>query len=67
MRLVTIPQKRLGIVILVNRGRQPATRIGRRILLDLSRNDGPVTEEGSERLMRLVPTGPGYRRATVVP
>jgi hypothetical protein len=43
-----IPQARLGIVILVNRGKQPATRIGRRIMLDIAGDNGPAVEEGNE-------------------
>ncbi len=43
-----IPQRRLGLVILMNRGRQPATKIGRRIMLDLAGNNGPAAEDGNE-------------------
>ena len=43
-----IPQVRLGIVILINRGKQPATRIGRRIMLDIAGDNGPAVEEGNE-------------------
>jgi beta-lactamase class C len=43
-----IPQRRLGIVILMNRGKQPATRIGRRIMLDLVGNRGAAAEDGDE-------------------
>ena len=31
-----IAQKKLGVVILANRGKQPATRVGRQILLGLA-------------------------------
>jgi CubicO group peptidase (beta-lactamase class C family) len=43
-----IPQARLGIVILINRGKQPATRTGRRIMLDIAGDNGPAVEEGNE-------------------
>jgi Beta-lactamase len=43
-----IPQKPLGIVILVNRDKQRTTRIGRQIMLNLAGNNGPATEEGNE-------------------
>jgi len=43
-----IPQKRLGIVILMNRGKQGATKIGRQIMLDLAGNNGPAAEDGNE-------------------
>lgn len=43
-----IPQARLGIVILINRGKQPATRIGRRIMLDIAGDNSPAVEEGNE-------------------
>ena len=41
-----IPQKRIGIVILGNRGKEPATRIGRQIMLALARSNVAATEEG---------------------
>jgi beta-lactamase class C len=34
-----MPEKRLGIVILSNCGGEPATKIGRQIMLALARND----------------------------
>ena len=43
-----IPQQRLGIVILMNRGKQPATKVGRRIMLDLAGNNFPAAEDGNE-------------------
>jgi beta-lactamase class C len=43
-----IPQKRLGIVILANRGKQPATKIGRQIILSLAGHEGPATDDGNE-------------------
>jgi hypothetical protein len=43
-----IPQKRLGIVILGNRGNEPATRIGRQIMLALARSNVAATEEGAQ-------------------
>jgi beta-lactamase class C len=41
-----IPEKQLGIVILMNRGRQPATRTGRQIMLALARGNAEVSEQG---------------------
>jgi beta-lactamase class C len=41
-----IPQKRLGIVILSNCGGEPATRIGRQIMLSLARSPATVSEQG---------------------
>ena len=41
-----IPQRRLGIVILSNCGGEPATRIGRQIMLALARSAVPVSEHG---------------------
>jgi beta-lactamase class C len=43
-----LPQARLGVVILMNRGKQPATKIGRQILLDLAGNKGTATEDGND-------------------
>jgi beta-lactamase class C len=43
-----VPDEKLGIAILVNRGRQPVTRIGRQILLTLAGSNAPATSEGSE-------------------
>jgi beta-lactamase class C len=43
-----IPQKRLGIVILGNRGNEPATRIGRQIMLALARSNVAATAEGAQ-------------------
>jgi len=43
-----IPQKRLGIVVLSNCGREPATRIGRQIMLALARSDALVSEDGRQ-------------------
>ena len=43
-----IPQKRLGIVILANRGNEPATRIGRQIMLALARSDVAASAEGAQ-------------------
>jgi len=42
------PQKRLGIVILGNRGNEPATRIGRQIMLALARSNVAATEGGTQ-------------------
>jgi len=41
-----IPQRRLGIVILSNCGGEPATRIGRQIMLALARSGATVSEHG---------------------
>ena len=41
-----IPQRRLGIVILSNCGGEPATRIGRQIMLALARSAATVSERG---------------------
>ena len=41
-----IPQKRLGIVILANRGKEPATRIGRQIMLALARSNVTARDDG---------------------
>jgi hypothetical protein len=41
-----IPQRRLGIVILSNCGGEPATRIGRQIMLALARSAATVSEHG---------------------
>src|SRR5215471_7239565 len=43
-----IPQARLGIVILMNRGKQHVTKLGRQILLDLTGHKGGApSEEGN--------------------
>jgi beta-lactamase class C len=44
-----IPQKRLGIVILSNCGKEPATRIGRQIMLALARSNLTASDEGNNR------------------
>jgi beta-lactamase class C len=44
-----IPQRRLGIVILSNCGGEPATRIGRQIMLALARSPALVSEQGHKR------------------
>jgi beta-lactamase class C len=44
-----IPDRGLGIVILCNRGKAPATRRGRQILLTLARASGPAIDVGGER------------------
>jgi beta-lactamase class C len=44
-----IPQKRLGIVILSNCGKEPATRTGRQIMLALARSNLTASDEGSKR------------------
>ena len=41
-----IPQRRVGIVILSNCGGEPATRIGRQIMLALTRSGATVSEHG---------------------
>ena len=43
-----IPQKRLGIVILSNCGGEPATRIGRQIMLALARSNALVSDDGRQ-------------------
>jgi len=43
-----IPQKRLGIVVLSNCGREPATRIGRQIMLALARSPALLSEDGRQ-------------------
>jgi beta-lactamase class C len=41
-----IPQQRLGIVVLSNCGGEPATRIGRQIMLALARSNAVASDEG---------------------
>ena len=43
-----IPRKRLGIVVLSNCGREPATRIGREIMLALARSPALVSDDGRQ-------------------
>ena len=43
-----IPKARLGIVILSNCGGEPATRIGRQIMLALARSNAVVSDEGRQ-------------------
>ena len=43
-----VPQHKLGIVILANRGRQPATRIGRHILHELAQEKSDPPGEGAD-------------------
>jgi len=43
-----IPQQKLGIVILSNCGGEPATRIGRQIMLALARSNATASDEGSK-------------------
>ena len=43
-----LPQKKLGLVVLVNRGRQPATRIGRQILHEMGQQNSEVPIEGAD-------------------
>jgi beta-lactamase class C len=40
------PQRQLGVVILVNRGKQPATKIGRQILHALAQDQSEPSKEG---------------------
>src|SRR5215813_13049301 len=42
-----MPKERLGIVILSNCGGEPATRIGRQIMLALARSNALVSEDGA--------------------
>ena len=44
-----IPQKRLGIVVLSNCGGEPATRIGRQIMLALARSNALLSDDGRQR------------------
>lgn len=41
-----IPQKRIGVVILGNRGKEPATRIGRQIMLALAHSNVAASDDG---------------------
>jgi beta-lactamase class C len=43
-----IPGKHLGIVVLSNCGREPATRIGRQIMLALARSNAVVSDDGRQ-------------------
>jgi beta-lactamase class C len=43
-----IPQQKLGIVILSNCGGEPATRIGRQIMLALARSNATASDDGSK-------------------
>ena len=43
-----IPGKRLGMVILSNCGGEPATRIGRQIMLALARSNAVVSDDGRQ-------------------
>jgi hypothetical protein len=43
-----IPQQKLGIVILSNCGGEPATRIGRQIMLALARSNVTASDDGSK-------------------
>jgi beta-lactamase class C len=43
-----IPDARLGVVLLANCGGEPATRVGRQILLALARSGAVVSEQGHE-------------------
>jgi beta-lactamase class C len=43
-----VPQRKLGVVILSNRGRQPATKVGRQILHALAREQSEPLDEGEE-------------------
>jgi beta-lactamase class C len=42
------PQQKLGVVILVNRGKQHATKVGRQILHALAQNQSEPSSEGAE-------------------
>jgi len=42
------PGKRLGIVVLSNCGREPATRIGRQIMLSLARSNALLSDDGRQ-------------------
>ena len=43
-----VPQQKLGVVILVNRGKQHATKIGRQILHALAQDQSEPSNEGAE-------------------
>ena len=43
-----IPQQKMGIVILSNCGGEPATRIGRQIMLALARSNATASDDGSK-------------------
>jgi beta-lactamase class C len=43
-----IPQQKLGVVILSNCGGEPATRIGRQIMLALARSNATASDDGSK-------------------
>jgi beta-lactamase class C len=43
-----VPRRKLGVVILSNRGRQPATKVGRQILHALAREQSEPLDEGEE-------------------
>jgi beta-lactamase class C len=43
-----VPQQKLGVVILANRGRQNATKYGRQILHALARETSEPLSEGAE-------------------
>ncbi len=43
-----VPQQKLGVVILVNRGKQHATKIGRQILHALAQDQSEPSSEGAE-------------------
>jgi hypothetical protein len=43
-----IPRAKIGVVILSNRGRQPATRVGRGILHQLAQDVSEPLDEGAE-------------------
>jgi beta-lactamase class C len=43
-----VPDRGLGVVILCNRGKIPATRLGRQILLALADEAGPASDDGGD-------------------
>jgi beta-lactamase class C len=43
-----VREKKIGIVILSNRGRQPATRVGRQILYELAQEHAEMPIEGAD-------------------
>jgi hypothetical protein len=49
-----IPQKRIGIVVLSNCGGEPATRIGRQIMLALARSNAVASDDAAKAIE---PTG----------
>jgi beta-lactamase class C len=43
-----VPDRKLGVVVLCNRGKQHATKVGRQILHALARDESEPSSEGAE-------------------